>query len=81
MPTVKIVLRNLTLHTMHFHLEPECTPFELPSGKTLEISGTYNVEPISIQYSDDAECGIFGAIFPGDGSVSAMVDGHNAIVG
>ena len=79
MPAAKIVICNRTSHSMHFHLEPNCTPFELDSGKSLEVFGTYDEEPISIQYSDDAECGIFGSIFPGDGSVSVMIDGLNAI--
>ena len=58
---------------MHFHLEPECSLFELPSGRELEIVGTYDLEPISIRYSEDTEYGVFGAIFPGDGSVSLRV--------
>ena len=81
MPAARIVLCNRTSHPLHFHVEPECTSVELPSGKALEISGVYASEPISIQYSDDAEFGIFGAIFPGDGSVSVIVDGQNQIQG
>ena len=81
MPMAKIILRNSTSCPMHFHLEPECTLFELPSGKELEISCNYDVEPISIHYSDDAEFGVFGAVFPGDGSVCLRVDGQDAIEG
>jgi hypothetical protein len=65
---------------MHFHIEPNCTQFELEPGKSLEVSGTYDVEPISIQYSDDAEYGMFGSIFPGDGSVLVKIDGLNAVI-
>lgn len=75
MPAAKIVICNRTKHTMYFHLEPDCIQFELEPGKSLEVSGTYDVEPISIHYSDDAEFGIFGSIFPGDGNASVRIDG------
>lgn len=64
MPATTTVIRNRTSHSMHFHLEPDCTPFALESGKSLEVSGTYDAEPISIQFSDDAECESSDRFFP-----------------
>lgn len=72
-----VLIENCTSRTMQFHIEPECFPFEVPAEKAVEISGDYESEPITIQFSDDDGSGVFGAVFPGDGDVVVKVDGQD----
>ena len=74
MATSVIAVENRTSKEMQFQIEPECTLFEVPCGKTFEITGTYQNEPITIQFSDHGG-EIFGAIFPGDGDVIIRMEG------
>lgn len=64
---------------MHFHVEPECIAFEIPVGKSAEIKGRCESEPITIQFSDDDEHGNFGAVYPGDGEIAITIDGRNIL--
>jgi hypothetical protein len=75
--TSTFLIENRTSRTMQFHIEPECFPFEIPAGKAAEVSGDYESEPITIQFSDDEGNGVFGAVFPGDGDVVVKVDGQD----
>ena len=72
-----ILIENRTSKAMQFHIEPECFPFEVPAEKAAEVSGDYESEPITIQFSDDEGNGLFGAVFPGDGDVVIKVDGKD----
>lgn len=71
-----ILIENRTSKAMQFHVEPECVRFEVPVEKTAEVSGEFESEPIRIQFSDDEDGGIFGALFPGDGDVIVKIDGQ-----
>lgn len=75
MPMSQFIVENRTSKPMKFHIEPECIPFEIPVGKSVEISGIYHSEPFTIQFSDDSEYGMFGSLYPGDGSIVITVSG------
>lgn len=77
MLTARIVIENRTSKPMQFHIEPECSPFEVPPGKSAEISGSYETHPITIQFSDDDEYGLFGSVFPGDGDIVITTEGRD----
>lgn len=72
----EILIENRTSKAMQFHVEPECVQFEIPVEKAAEVSGHYESEPITIQFSDDEDGGVFGAVFPGDGGVIVRIDGQ-----
>jgi hypothetical protein len=79
MQAMRFSIANKTSKTMNFHLEPECWPFSLPVGGTALIRGEYANESPSIQFSESETGEIFGALFPGDGSV--VVEGeHGKII-
>ncbi len=79
MPQSRVVIENRTSMPMHFHVEPECIAFEIPVGKSAEINGQYQSEPITIQFTDDDEYGNFGAVYPGDGDIAITIDGRNIL--
>jgi hypothetical protein len=78
MQAMRFSIENKTSKAMNFHLEPECWPFSLPVGATAVIRGEYANESPSIQFSESETGEIFGALFPGDGSV--VVEGKQGEV-
>ena len=81
MQNTRFVIENRTTRAFQFHVEPECTQFEVPIGQSADISGSYDIEPITIQFSDDEVFGVFGAVFLGDGDVVIKVGGQKVAEG
>lgn len=79
MANCRLLIENQTSQTMHFHVEPECEPFEVPVEKVAEITCFDENEPVTIQFSDDPD-GVLGAVFPGEGGLIVRIDGNETIV-
>jgi hypothetical protein len=75
MHAANFVIQNKSTKTLHFHIEPDCTPFAIEPGESVELQSEYRNELPTVQISDD-DGGFFFAVFPGDGDLAVKKDGE-----